>query len=483
MNKKISRRQFIKAGTVATASVTLTPARTLLNISGNSSGEKVIVIGAGLGGLSCVYELKNAGFDVTVLEARFRPGGRVRTYRDPFADHLYAEMGAEYVDSSDEYARKYCEEFGLEILPAKQYDGIYVRGKKYGMNEFKEFKQQLPYVGTVGGKLFGQEFEYVQRYVEMISDPSDLPDEVLELDNMSTAQLLRKEGAPKDIIELYTYTNATESTCTPDQMSALNMVFGHFYAAAFSENTVEGRIFGGNDQLPKHFAKEVASNLKYNCPVKKIVHSNSGVKITFEESGKLTSMSADRCVIAMPLTILRKTKISPYFSDEKMHIIRRQSYGEVMKIAMQFKHRIWDELGSVGQRVFTDTDLRRVYHFSIDQPGPRGILLSFTSGESAAKLGNMSEKQRLRAARETATELWPETPQLWESGISKYWNEDPWMQGSYTYVSPGQWDFIELMAKPEGRVHFAGEHTSEMHSSMNGAIESGVRASKEIIEG
>ena len=483
MSKIITRRDFLRASTAAAAGMAITPARSLWNVTGNSSAEKVIIIGAGLGGVSCAYELQNAGIDITVLEARSRPGGRVRTYRDFFADNLYAEMGAEYVDSSDEYARKYCKEFGLDILPAKLYDGIYVRGKKYDMDDFKTFKQQLPYDGTVGGKLFGQEFEYVRHWVEKIKDPNDIPNDVMKLDRMSAAQLLRKEGAPKDIIELYTYTNATESTCTPDQMSALNMVFGHFYASAFSENTMEGRIFGGNDQLPKRFAKEIASNLKYNCPVKKISHNKKGVEVSFEESGKLTAMSADRCVIAMPLTILRKTKITPYFSDEKMHCIRKQSYGEVMKIAMQFKRRIWDEQGSVGQRVFTDTPLRRVYHFSIDQPGPRGILLSFTSGSSAAKLGNMSEQQRLRVARETATELWPETPYVWESGISKYWNEDPWMQGSYTYVSPGQWDFIDILAQPEEKVHFAGEHTSEFHSSMNGAIESGVRASKEIIKG
>jgi len=483
MSKIITRRDFLRASTAAAAGMAITPARSLWNVTGNSSAEKVIIIGAGLGGVSCAYELQNAGIDITVLEARSRPGGRVRTYRDPFADNLYAEMGAEYVDSSDEYARKYCKEFGLDILPAKLYDGIYVRGKKYDMDDFKTFKQQLPYDGTVGGKLFGQEFEYVRHWVEKIKDPNDIPNDVMKLDRMSAAQLLRKEGAPKDIIELYTYTNATESTCTPDQMSALNMVWGHFYASAFSENTMEGRIFGGNDQLPKRFAKEIASNLKYNCPVKKISHNKKGVEVSFEESGKLTAMSADRCVIAMPLTILRKTKITPYFSDEKMHCIRKQSYGEVMKIAMQFKRRIWDEQGSVGQRVFTDTPLRRVYHFSIDQPGPRGILLSFTSGSSAAKLGNMSEQQRLRVARETATELWPETPYVWESGISKYWNEDPWMQGSYTYVSPGQWDFIDILAQSEEKVHFAGEHTSEFHSSMNGAIESGVRASKEIIKG
>ena len=106
MTPKISRRQFIKAGTAAAAGLAIVPASSILKIGANRSGEKVIVIGAGLAGLSCAYELNKAGFDVTVLEARTRPGGRVRTYRDPFADNLYAEMGAEYGDSSDEYARK-----------------------------------------------------------------------------------------------------------------------------------------------------------------------------------------------------------------------------------------------------------------------------------------------------------------------------------------------------------------------------------------
>jgi len=83
MGNKISRRQFLRAGTAAAAGMAITPARSLLNITDNSSAEKVIIIGAGLGGVSCAYELQNAGIDITVLEARSRPGGRVRTYRDP----------------------------------------------------------------------------------------------------------------------------------------------------------------------------------------------------------------------------------------------------------------------------------------------------------------------------------------------------------------------------------------------------------------
>ena len=122
-NNKTNRRNFLKTSAVLGASIFLP--KSIAKATGRSSDEqRIIVIGAGLAGLSCAYELQESGYNVLLLEARSQPGGRVRTYRDPFADGLYAEMGAEYVDSSDEHVRKYAKEFGLPILPAKQYDGI-----------------------------------------------------------------------------------------------------------------------------------------------------------------------------------------------------------------------------------------------------------------------------------------------------------------------------------------------------------------------
>jgi monoamine oxidase len=154
-----------------------------------------------------------------------------------------------------------------------------------------------------------------------------------------------------------------------------------------------------------------------------------------------------------------------------------------MKIAMQFRRRFWDQPSSIGQRVFTDTALRRVYHFSIDQPGPRGIILSFTSGKDAEKLGRMSEQKRMHTAQLTCTDIWEQTPQYWEGGVTKYWNEDPWTRASYSIAGVGQKDFQEILSKSEGIFHFVGEHTSIHRASMNGAIESGIRASKEIKKG
>ena len=502
----ITRRSFLKKAGSITSATALSPFAVSTLLSGSSDDKRIIVIGAGLAGLSCAYELDKAGYNVILLEARKRPGGRVRTFRDPFADHLYAEMGAEYVNSEDSYAREYAKNFGLKILNAKLYDGIFVRGKRYNMAAFQSQNQQLPYEGVEGGQLFGQEEPYIQSWIEKVDDwavdndvscfscheyggqpvidnPIDwshLPEDILALDKLSIKELLINEGAPKDIIDLYTYTNATESTGRPETLSAFGLVMGHYMAGGFSEDTDEGRILGGNDQLPKSFSKAISSNIKYNRPVRKIVHGKNSVEVFFDEKGKQTSVKGIRTVIAMPLTTLRRTDIVPYFSEEKMNVIREQSYGHVMKIAMQFKKRIWDEKGSMGQRIFTDTPLRRVYHFSIDQPGPRGILLSFTSGADAEKLGRMSEEKRLTVARDTSGKLWPKTPKYWESGISKYWNEDPWVRGSYSFVGPGQHDFLNIIRRPEGQVHFAGEHTTIHRASMNGAIQSGVRASDEI---
>ena len=191
------------------------------------------------------------------------------------------------------------------------------------------------------------------------------------------------------------------------------------------------------------------------------------------------SMWTPRLVIALPFKVLRDVEITPKFSPEKMDVINTLGYGHVMKIAMQYKRRFWNDPGSIGQRVFTDTKLRRIYDMSIDQPGPRGILMSFTSGEDAEKLGMLSGEERLRAALEETTKVWPEVPKYWEGAAIKYWNEDPWVHGSYSFMNVGQkLDYRKVAGKSEGRVYFAGEHTGT--NSIDSAIKSGVRVAEEI---
>ena len=479
-DKKLTRRSFLKKTAATTSLVAFSPLTISSIINGSSDDKRIIVVGAGLAGLSCAYELNQAGFNVILIEARSRPGGRVRTYRDPFADNLYAEMGAEYVDSTDNLVKQYCNKFGLKVLPAKQYDGVYVRGRRLSMKGIQSGTDSLPFEGIQKGKLFGQEVQYIQKWIDLVKQKGADSPEVLALDNMSVEEVLKKGGAPKDIIDLYTYTNATEATSVPSKMSALYMVLANSRTSAFSENTVEGRIFGGNDQLPKEFAKKLGTRIKYNRSLRSLVFTSNKITANVIEDGKRTSIKGIKCVLAIPASILRTIKIDPGFTAEKTNCIQKQQYGHVMKVAMQYRRRFWDDNNSIGQRVFTDTRLRRIYHFSINQPGPRGILLTFTSGEDAKKLGRLNEDRRMKVAQNTCKDIWPEAPQYWENGITKYWNEDPFVKASYSLSGVGQKGYREILAKPEGPVFFAGEHTAIHRASMNGAIESGLRVTEEL---
>ncbi len=105
--------------------------------------------------------------------------------------------------------------------------------------------------------------------------------------------------------------------------------------------------------------------------------------------------------------------------------------------------------------------------------------MSFTSGADAEKLGMLPAEDRLRAALEETTKVWPEAPKYWEGAAIKYWNEDPWVRGSDFFMNVGQrLDYRKAAVNAEGRVHFAGEHRET--SSMDGAIKSGVRVAEEI---
>jgi monoamine oxidase len=479
MRKELDRRAFLAETAKALAATATLTSTAAARAASAASSRRVLVLGAGLAGLAAAYELKKAGYAVTVLEARTRPGGRVLTCRDPFADGLYAEMGAEYVDATDEYDHRFCKELGLKVMTAKLYDAIFVRGQRFKMATFKGNKEKLPYAGTVGGQLFGQEKVYLKRLLALIADPEKLPPEILKLDNLSVVELLLQEGAPEDILALFTYTQATESTARPHEMSALHLVRSH--RRSFSEDTDEGRILGGNDQLPRGLARALSAEILYDRPVRKIAHDRDGATVSFEEGGSLRSLRAPRLVVALPFKVLRDIEVTPSFWPAKTKCIATLAYGHAMKIAMQYERRFWDEPGSLGQRVFTDTMLRRLYHFSIDQPGPRGILMSFTSGADAEALGRMGEAERLRAALRETTKVWPEAPRHFEGGAVKYWNEDPWIRGSYSFEGVGQArDYLQVAREAEGRVHFAGEHTSVHRASMNGALESGVRVAGEV---
>ena len=477
----MKRREFLKYGitaaTVFSASAKNLSASNSTKIELKAARQKVIVIGAGLAGLSAAYELQQAGHEVMILEAQTRVGGRVSTLRDFFSDGLYAEIGATFVSGVHDLTIRYCKLFGLELVPANQTlpSVYYLRGKRYVNKGAIDWQLNL----TAEEKKLGLDglwSKYVSPVSAEMGDPSapnwsDAP--FRKYNEITMDEFLRKQGASADAIALMNLGYEAENG---DAFQLLRN------DALHRNQKGEFSIKGGNDRLPKAFAAKLSDKIHYGCPVVKIEHDAKQVRVTFLQGDSPQTLAADRLVCAIPFTLLRRIEIAPKFSPEKQLGIEQLPYLSVSRVFLQSRKRFWIDEGLSGVAA-TDLTAMKLRHTTLIQSGTRGILNSYNEGANSRRITAMSEPERLKTILDDIEKIYPGMRQNYEGGISKCWDNDAWSHGAISVYDVGQMKtYIPSIARLEGRVHFAGEHTSNWTGWMQGALESGIRAAKEINE-
>jgi monoamine oxidase len=389
----ITRRDFIKTGALAAGAALIR----LPLVSASSAPKKIIIIGAGMAGLSAGYELTQAGHDITILEARAIPGGRVHTIREPFSDGLYAEAGAARIPDNHDLTLKYVKLFNIPLEPMypSQLSSLLINGTS---------KREVSIDGFTDGlaEYFGSEFRGPGRF---------------------------------------------------------------------------SKIKGGNDNLPKVFAQRLHEKIRYGSPVVKIDQDDKSARVTFLEKGARQTLSADRVLCAVPFTLLSNIELPASIPERKRDIIKNLRYAQVSRVYLQTKKRSWEEKGLNGF-AFT-SDAVEIWQPTWNQPGPRGIIMTYNRPGQAERIAAMKEPERISSTLNQLDQWLPGLRDNFERGATKCWVEDEWSRGAWAFVGPR--DFVAASA-PEGRIHFAGEHLSPFSSWIQGALESSARAVKQINE-
>lgn len=483
MKSNYKRREFLRLAMLSAGSLALSPysltAHEFKSLKRKGDPKRVIIIGAGLAGLSAALELKRSGHSVTVLESQTTPGGRVRTMRENLAEGFYAELGAARIPNNHEWTLKYINDFGLKLAPfyPSDLDSFhFMRNKmiriKPGINPNLN---QFPVNLNSRELSLGLDDLFEQSLGEKVNLTADRknwpPKELHELDKVTVKEFLLRENWSSDVYEVLGLQPFDDLS----MLEALRIIGNGHGSKSLS------KIVGGNDQLPKAFAERLSDSIKYGAPVFRIEHNRKEVKVLFKQFGEVKWITGDRLIFAIPNSVLRLIEISPGLSPEKSKIIKEMGYASLSRYTFQISKRYWMEEGFSG---FGYSDIgAEIWHPTFDKEGNRGLLQLYLLNKSSKLVSSMTEFQQESYGINQINKIFPGLSKYLEGVYVHCWDNDPWSRGAVRSIQAGQVvQFHQNMSRPEGNIHFAGEHTSTYTGYMNGAIESGIRTAKEVNE-
>ena len=242
------------------------------------------------------------------------------------------------------------------------------------------------------------------------------------------------------------------------------------------------KIRGGTDKLPQAFADTLTDQIHLATPVESIEQNADGIIVGVSDG---TEYSSDRALCTVPLPVLNRIQFSPQLSDAKVEASSGgYDYAASTRVFMQFANRFWESEGLNG---WGNTDWpEEIWHPTWDRGGPRGLLMSYLFYDRAVELDQLSEENGIQHLLNRWTNVFPgvyDNIEL-EHSTSHSWALQEWSGGAW--ASPTEEQNEALAARigaAEGRIHFAGEHASDYHGWMQGALVSGLRAATEIHEG
>jgi monoamine oxidase len=486
MSRVIDRRQFIRDISLTAAALALAPRVASAERRGGiklmSEPKNVVILGGGLAGLAAGFELKRAGHNITILEARKFPGGRVQTIRD-FANGQYAEAGAVSFPPSHEFTYGYATDFGLPLRPAFRpgVDTVAnIRGNRFRVRS--DGVADIPFHLTAAERetgVFGIIALYLKDYINAVGNPRKPnwpPDELRAIDGLSLEQLLANLGASDGAIDIIAASQLGLLGFGLDSFSALDGVVTEAIAA----DQIFYEIVDGNDQLASALKRKVKKQFRKASIVKRIEQNQNGVTVTYSNSDGIQTITADRVICTLPFPVLKDIEVSPAFPEDKQRAINELKLTPVTRTYLQFRTRVWEQAGFSGYGL-SDLPIQNTYSPTLTQEGKSGILTSYAGGQRALDLSAMSERDRQSFVLRQMGNLFSGLDSGYEGGTSQIWHEDQFARGAFAYFEPGQMTtLLPIAQRPEGRVHFAGEHTSAWHGWMNGALESGNRAAAEV---
>src|SRR3954454_8099542 len=443
----------------------------------------VIVVGAGLAGLTAARDIQRAGRTAIVLEARERVGGR--TLNHAIGDGKVVEVGGQWIGPGQDRIAALAKQLGVATFPTHatgenviEFDGA-----------LKRYRGTIPRIGPHVLADVAQAQLKLARLAKRI--PLDEPwtaRDARRLDSQTFETWLRRNVYTKGGRALLELSIEAVWAAEPADVSLLHVLFYTHSAGGFDllldtdGGAQQDRFVGGSQLISIRLAEALGGDatIHLSRPVTRIEHG--GDRVTVSAGTGLTATGKE-VIVALPPTLTSRIAYDPPLPGYRDQLTQRMPQGSVIKCMAVYDEPFWRENGLSGMAT-SDTGPAKIVFDNSPPDGSPGVLLGFLEGERARTLGRLPANERRSLVTTGLARLFGPRAKNPADFVERSWADEEWTRGCYgCYMPPGGWtSFGDALRAPIGPIHWASAETAtHWNGYMDGAVESGERAAREAL--
>ncbi|MEY3867286.1 MAG: hypothetical protein RLZZ338_1177 [Cyanobacteriota bacterium] len=486
LNHRISRRHLLQGGLAMGSAIVAASYPRQPVWAQTSARSSILIVGAGLAGLTAGYRLKQAGVQTDIIEATNRIGGRVRSLNKTLGTATITELGGEFIDSSHVTVLTLATELGLiaiDLLNVQQglvAQTFFFQGRRVSVEQLAQDMIIL-----------SEKIDLARNQIGDVVTYKSFNQRASELDATSLAAYLEQAQITPLLQQAINIAYLAEFGLDTEEQSSLNLIsligtdVGKF--KIYGESDERYQIQGGNNQITNQLAANLSNSIETGIALESInILSDGRYRVGLRAGQSAFERVYERILLTIPFSTLRNVQINANLPPLKQYAINQLGYGTNAKVLTSYRSRIWKDLYQSSAETYTDLNYQTSWEASPFSTGSNSVVTFFLGGTSGLAIGSGVPNSHAAPFVNQFNNVFQgvKNDRLNSKAFRAYWPGERYALGSYSCYLVGQWTRIRgVEGEKVGNLYFAGEHTSlDNQGYMEGSCETGETAAISILK-